>query len=244
MESNGAALLLKQVDIRGDQYPDVERYPFSIGPLRGRQTLRFRSAVAFLVGDNGSGKSTLMQAIATRCGLDLWAQPRRSLGSGELPASALCEHLEVTLGAGSARGGFFSAEGFRTWAEFLDDIARIDPGQAGYHGGPGLTARSHGEGILAYFRGRLGVPGLYFLDEPESALSPASQVEFLRILDTFRRSGQTQFLIATHSPILMTLPDSQLFYFSDTGVMECGYESTDHFKLYRSFFSDPRSYLS
>jgi predicted ATPase len=237
-------LLLTQVDIRGDRYPDVGPFPFNIPPLAGRQTLSFRAPVTFLVGENGSGKSTFIQALARRCDVPLWGQPQRARAAGEVSVCALCEYLFPSLTTPTFSGGFFSAEGFRSWAEFLDDVARIDPGQAKYQGGPELTARSHGQGILEYFRCRYQIPGLYFLDEPESALSPASQIELLRLLASCGRSGHAQFLIATHSPILMALPGSLLFHFGETGIVERPYEATEHFRLYRDFLSDPGAYLA
>jgi predicted ATPase len=234
---------LQSVEICGDECPVSDRYPFNIIPLQGRKELRFTSVVSFFVGENGSGKSTFVQALARACGLHNWGQPKRALAKGELPATALSPQLRVVWTEGPVSGGLFSAESFREWAEFLDDVARLDPGQAIYHGGAGLTAKSHGEGILAYFRGRYRVPGLYLLDEPESALSPASQVDLLRLLDAYRSSGHAQFVIATHSPILMALPESQIFHFSDAGIAEVPYEATEHLRLYRAFLEDPKSFL-
>ncbi len=236
-------LWLQSVEIRGDEFPDRARYPFNVAPLQGRQRLDFTRSVSFLVGENGSGKSTLIQAVAQLCGLHMWGQPRRYLRRDERSATALSRHLRVTLVEGGVTGGLFSAEAFREWAEFLDDVTRLDPGQAKYHGGADLSARSHGEGILAYLAGRYSVPGLYFLDEPESALSPASQVELLRILAAHRVSSHAQFVIATHSPILMALPESQVFLLADTGIRETDYEATDHFRLYRDFLTDPSRFL-
>lgn len=237
-------LWLTAVEIRGHEFRERARYPFNIASFQQSRTLTFSTPVSFFVGENGSGKSTLVQALAHRCGLDLWAQPKRRLRAGELPPTALAAYLEVALQNGPVRGGLFSAEVFRNWAEFLDDVTEIDPGQAKYHGCSRLTYRSHGEGILAYLRGRYRTPGLYFLDEPESALSPASQLELLRILDGFGRSGQAQFVIATHSPILMALPESRIFHFSDSGISETDYASTEHFRLYRDFLDNPGSFVA
>ena len=238
------SLRLLSAAILGDEFPLHDRYPFNIAPLQGRRDLQFRGAVSFFVGENGCGKSTLIKALARRCGLNTWGQPERVLKSGELPATALAPYLRVTLADGPFSGGLFSAEGFRSWAEFLDDVARLDPGQARFHGGADLTARSHGEGLLAYFRARYRVPGLYLLDEPESALSPASQLELLRVLGAYQHSGEAQFVIATHSPILMALPGSQVFQFSGAQIEEIPYEQTAHFRLYRDFLGDPGSFLS
>jgi predicted ATPase len=238
------ALFITQLEIHGDRFPNVEAYPFNIPGLAGRQTLEFRTAVTFLVGENGSGKSTLLQALARRCDMPLWGQPQRARALGETPVSALCDHLEPSLASRSFSGAFFSAEGFRNWAEFLDDVVRRDPGQAEHQGGGELTARSHGQGILDYFRSRYRIPGLYFLDEPESALSPTSQIELLRLLVSYGQSGHAQFVIATHSPILMALPDSRLLHFEKDGIVERPYKTTGHFRIYQSFLADPGMHLA
>ena len=232
---------LKAVQIRGDEFPAVGLYPFNVETLQGRQTLTFNQSVSFMVGENGSGKSTLIEAIARRCGLHMWNQPKRRTAASVL---RLSDHLDVTLANGAVKGGLFSAETFRDWAEFLDDVTTSDPGQAKYHGGFGLTERSHGEGILAYFRGRYKIPGLYFLDEPEAALSPASQVDLLRLLADYRRQGHAQFIVATHSPILMALPRAQIFCFGANAIEEIDYKETGHYRLYRDFLADPESFLA
>jgi predicted ATPase len=254
-----ADVWLRSVRIRGDDFPIRDRYPFSVPAFRHSQELRFDQSVAFLVGENGSGKSTLIEAIARRCGLHIWAQPKRNRppaaagvagvtrGAPGAPragaAAALTDFLEVTLARGSVKGGVFSAESFREWAEFIDDVAELDPGQARYHGGEKLTLRSRGEGLLAYFRGRYQVPGLYFLDEPEAALSPASQLELLRLLSDYRTRGHAQFVIATHSPLLMALPGAQVFLLDGEAIEETTYEETAHYRLYRDFMADPGRFL-
>lgn len=234
---------LRSLQVRGDEFPFPDCYPFNILPLQRRQTVTFERTVTFFVGENGSGKSTLIEALARRCGLHIWKERKRSHREPALSTSTLAKYLDVTLTDGGVKGGLFSAETFRDWAEFLDDVTRLDPGQGKYHGGTGLTAKSHGEGILAYFRGRYQVPGLYSLDEPEAALSPASQLDLLRLLHEYGRRGHAQFIVATHSPILMSLPGSQLFAFGPAGIEETALEETGHFRLYRDFLADPGSFL-
>ena len=248
---------LRQVEIKGDEFPDREAHPFDIPTLQRRQVLRFNQCVSFFVGENGSGKSTLIEAIARRCGIHIWTESKRRVAppaarrpaarpgphSHRSPAGLLSDHLDVILARGPVRGGVFTAESFRQWAEFLDDVAEIDPGQAKYHGGANLTLRSHGEGLMAYFRGRYQIPGLYFLDEPEAALSPASQLDLLRLLAELGQRGHAQFILATHSPILMALPGAQVFSFGDAGIEETCYEETEHFRLYRDFTADPGAFL-
>jgi predicted ATPase len=140
-------------------------------------------------------------------------------------------------------GGFFSAETFRDRADFLDDVSLVDPGQMKYYGGRTLTDQSHGEGLLTYFAGRYRYRGIYYVDEPESALSPRSQVAFLRLLSEYSAGRQAQFLIATHSPILMALPGAQITLFSRDEVREATYQETDHYRLYREFILDPVRFL-
>jgi predicted ATPase len=240
----GAGVWLERVRIRGDRFPERGGYPFDVPALQGRQELRFDQSVVFLVGENGSGKSTLIEAMARRCGLHIWAQPKRSRPGWSAAARALTDYLDVTLARGPVRGGVFSAESFREWAEFIDDVSEIDPGQAKYHGGEKLTLRSRGEGLLAYFRGRYQIPGLYFLDEPEAALSPASQLELLRLLSEYRRRGHAQFIVATHSPIIMAVAGAQIFALGDGPIAETTYEQTAHYRLYRDFMADPGRFVS
>jgi predicted ATPase len=243
---------LREVEIRGDEFPRRDAYPFNLPLLQRRQVLRFDQSVSFFVGENGSGKSTLIDAIARRCGLYMWAAAKRrgapavswrSAASADSRAG-LSDYVHVTVARGPVRGGVFSAESFREWAEFLDDLSQIDPGHAKYHGGVDLTQRSRGEGLLAYFRGRYQIPGLYFLDEPEAALSPASQIDLLRLLAEYRERGHAQFILATHSPILMALPGAQVFGFGSTAIEETRYEETAHYQLYRDFMADPAAFLS
>jgi predicted ATPase len=257
-----AGLWLEAVRIRGDEFPEGATYPFDVPALQGRQEIHFSSTVTFLVGENGSGKSTLMEAIARRCDLHIWAPakrtglpPARAAGIvgrpvGVPPAEfsqsvrALSRFVDVTLPRGAVKGGVFSAESFREWAEFIDDVSEIDPGQARYHGGEKLTLRSRGEGLLAYFRARYRNPGLYFLDEPEAALSPASQLELLRLLSEYRQRGHTQFIIATHSPLLMAVKGAQVFALGAGPIAPTTYQETEHYRLYRDFFADPERFAA
>jgi len=252
MDEHTGHLWVRSVEIRGDEFPDHDVYPFAIPTLALRQSLTFKQSVSFFVGENGCGKSTLLEAIARSCGLHIWTEAkrgqappaaRRAGGPATLPVGRLSEYLTVSLGRGPVRGGVFTAESFRQWAEFLDDVSTIDPGQAKYHGGKDLTLRSHGEGLIAYFRGRYKIPGLYFLDEPEAALSPATQLELLRLLRDYQKQGHAQFILATHSPILMALPGAQVFSFSPEGIREASYHETPHYRLYRDFLADPAAFV-
>jgi predicted ATPase len=149
----------------------------------------------------------------------------------------------VTWANGHVPGSLFRAETFRDLADFLDDVALCDPGRLKYHGGRILNTLSHGESILTYFSGRYQLKGIYFLDEPEAALSPASQVKFLRLLQLLEEEGKGQFIIVTHSPILLAYPNAQIFSFDGAQIREVNYEDTTHYKIYKQFFTDRSVYL-
>lgn len=233
---------LKRVIIRGDRFPTRAIYPFNVSPVASSQELVFRRPVAFFLGENGSGKSTLLDAISLRCGIQVWDKPRRHLAHSNPFENKLADYVHITWTNGRVPGTVFRAETFYRFADFLDDVALCDPGRLEFHGGHVLNTLSHGEGFLAYFSGRFRIKGLYFLDEPESALSPANQLRFLHLLRGLEEEGHAQFIIATHSPILLSYPGAQIFGFDepslDGGISEVAYEDTAHFRIYRQFFVD------
>ena len=138
----------------------------------------------------------------------------------------------------------FRAETFREFADFLDDVALCDPGRLKYHGGRILNTLSHGQGILSYLSGRYKVRGLYFLDEPEAALSPTSQVKFLKHLQQFAAQGHAQFVIATHSPILMAFPEASILDMDGGQVRPTAYDDLEHVRITRGFLNRPEQYLA
>lgn len=234
---------LSSVRIRGDEFPTRRCYPFNVPALAGVQELRFKHPVALFVGENGSGKSTLLEAIARRCGIHLWDTPRRHLAHNNPFETRLTEYVTATWANGGVKGSLFRAETFRELADFVDDVALCDPGRLQYQGGRILNTLSHGEGILSYLEHRFRLRGLYFLDEPEAALSPASQIEFLHLLRAAEEAGQAQFIIATHSPILLAYPNAQIFAFEPPRIRQVGYHDTRHYKLYAQFLADPAAFL-
>jgi len=234
---------LINVRIHSDHYPTDRIYPFNIPILRETPELTFRKSVVFFVGENGSGKSTLLEAITRKCGINLWDKPRRHLAHSNPYETRLADYITVTWSDGRVPGSLFKAETFYGFADFLDDVALCDPGRLKYHGGKLLNLLSHGEGILSYFSGRYHIKGLYLLDEPESALSPSSQIAFLKLLQQLEADGHAQFIMATHSPILLAYPEAQIFSFDSARVEEVAYEDTAHYKLYKQFFTDRTVFL-
>jgi predicted ATPase len=236
-------MFIKQVKLHNEHYPTQSYYPFNVPILRTTSQLSFRKPVTFFVGENGSGKSTLLEAITKKCGIQIWDKPRRHIAHENPYESHLSDFIGVTWSGSPVPGSLFKAETFHDLADFLDDVAICDPGRLKYHGGHILNTLSHGESMLSYFRGRFNIKGLYFLDEPEGALSPSSQVVFLNLLQQLAATGRVQFIIATHSAILMALPQAQIYSFNGPYIKEVAYEETEHYKLYKQFFTDRKSFI-
>ena len=171
---------LASLTLHPERFPMRNCYPFSLPHLQQLGTLAFDTPVTFFVGENGSGKSTLLEAIAVRCGIHIWRDESPLRVEHNRWERRLAEFLEVAWTDGPVPGSFFGADIFRNFAQMLDKWAANDPGLLEYFGGHSLLTLSHGQSLLAYFRSRYRIKGLYLLDEPETALSPRSQLELLR----------------------------------------------------------------
>ena len=237
-------MYITEVKIDREHFPTRQHYPFNVAAIHETPRLRLEKPVVFFVGENGSGKSTLLDAITRQCGIHIWDKPRRHLAHDNPYETKLAHYVRVTWANGRVPGSLFRAETFHDLADFLDDVALCDPGRLKYHGGRILNTLSHGEGMLSYFRGRFRVKGLYFLDEPESALSPASQIQFLKLLQQLGAEGHAQFIIATHSPILLACSGAQIFSFDGSRIQEVQYQDTAHYQIYRQFFADQAARLN
>ena len=220
---------------------DWEEYPLNLAMAQNAGLdIHFDNSVTILVGENGSGKSTLLEAIARACGFSdkggatgMRAVEQSSISGAD--GGALSKLLRTSWLPQIKQGWFFKAETFFSVARYLDEAA-YDAGTVG----PQFLTASHGEGFLGFFEERLGRQGVYFFDEPESALSPMRQFDFLRILHRMRREGRTQVIMATHSPILMALPGAALWHISRFGLQPIELEQTEHFRIYREFALYPR----
>ncbi len=231
-------MYITEVRIDRERFPTRQHYPFNVPAIQETPQLALEKPVVFFVGENGSGKSTLLDAITRKCGIHIWDKPRRHLAHDNPYETALANYVAVTWADGRVPGSLFRAETFHDLADFLDDVALCDPGRLKYHGGRILNTLSHGEGLLSYFNGRFRMKGLYFLDEPESALSPTSQLRFLNLLQQLGAEGKAQFIIATHSPILLACPGAQIFSFDGAQIQQVRYRDTAHYRIYRQFFED------
>ena len=132
---------------------------------------------------------------------------------------------------------------FRDFSRFLDEWAVQDPGMLDYFGGKSLLTQSHGQSLMSFFRARYGIKGLYLLDEPETALSPRTQLGLLEIIKEMGNAGHAQFIIATHSPILMACPGARIWSFDHIPFTEVDYEDTDHYRVYKGFMDHRERYV-
>ncbi|HEX3046671.1 MAG TPA: AAA family ATPase, partial [Bacillota bacterium] len=157
---------------------------------------------------------------------------------------ALPGYLEIQWANGTVPTSFFASDTFQNFAQILDEWAATDPEMLKYFGGESLMTKSHGQCNLTFFKNRFQLKGLYLLDEPENALSPKRQIELLSILHETSRGGGAQFIIATHSPILLALPGSLIYTFDDNVIKTIPYETTEHFRIYRDFLNHPEQFLT
>ncbi len=208
--------------------------------------LPFDSPVTFLIGENGTGKSTLLEAIAVACGFNPEGGSKNFLFSTNETHSELYRHMKIVRGSRRERDGFFlRAESFYNVAtniEELDAIEAASPKVSASYGGSSLHHQSHGESFLALVQNRFGGNGLYILDEPEAALSPASLLILLRSIYELVKD-HSQFIIATHSPILMSYPDATVYELDGVGMKRTSYQETNHFRVTKQFIECPERML-
>ncbi len=219
-------------------------YPFSVPAIVSLTSLRFSpSRLTFFTGENGSGKSTLLEAIALNYGLSLEGGNRNFTFTADLPTAdtyPLSRALRLSFRpVRSGEGFFFRAETLFNLATHIDELGI----NQGYAEKP-LHAHSHGETFLTILEHKFRRSGLFLLDEPEAALSPQRQLSFLLLLhDTVREYPDAQFLISTHSPILLATPGAQIFSFDDGRIAEIAYEDTAAYRITRRFLTDHKAFL-
>ncbi len=232
-------LFVKEIRLKSSfEGCDKREYPFSLPFVQGLEPLKLKSNVTFLVGDNGTGKSTLLEAIAVNYGFNPEGGSKNFDFSTSETHSSLYEHITLSKGSQRPKDGFFlRAESFYNVASEIDQLELHTQ-----YGGKSLHEQSHGESFLSLITNRFWGNGLYILDEPEAALSPQRQLTLLASMGQLVNKN-SQFIIATHSPILMAFPHAQIFVLSDEGLALTPYKETEHYLLTKQFLENPEAIL-
>jgi len=229
-------LHISGVTIHSEQFPSLDLYPFSLPVFEQTKHLRFETSITLFAGENGTGKSTLLEAIARAANIHIWNRDdgislERNPFEQQLPRF-LSVHWNRE---GDAKGSYFGSEIFNDFRKIVDSWACNDPGQLEYFGGKSLVAQSHGQSMMAYFESRYKIEGVYFLDEPETALSPRNQLKLLDILAQYSAEGNAQFFIATHSPILLACKGACIYSFDQNPIQCIKYRDTAYYQVYKQF---------
>ena len=238
---------IRKIALDGNINSDSYLYNLPAVKYLQENELEFTSAVTFFVGENGTGKSTLIEGIAVAYGFNPEGGSRNFTFSTNNSHSELWEKIEIAKSAFPKDGYFLRAESLYNLATDIDEMDKLpsfDPLVIESYGGVSLHKQSHGESFLNLVQNRFFGNGLYILDEPEAALSPMKLMTLLIEIDRLVKSG-SQLIIATHSPILMSYPEAEIFEFSkEYGICKTDYKNTEHYKITKSFLNNPEKMLS
>jgi predicted ATPase len=226
---------ITSVTLHHEKYPSRSHYPFSLPIFYQTKQVVFDFPVTFFVGENGTGKSTLLESIARASDTHIWSKSEGARFKVNLYEKQLYKYLSLEWANGRVPGAYFGSEIFNDFRRTVDSWAASDPGLLKYFGGKSLVAQSHGQSMMSYFRSRYQIKGIYFLDEPETALSPRSQLELLDIFSQTSKAGCAQFIIATHSPILLAYEEAKIYSFDLSPISEIEYKETEHYQIYKNF---------
>ncbi|MFK7994840.1 MAG: AAA family ATPase [Granulosicoccus sp.] len=237
---------VKEMTLRRSEIERLDVYPFSIPAVRELVHLEFGKEVTFFVGENGSGKSTLLEAIAVGLGFNPEGGTRNFNFVTRGSHSNLYKYLTLSKSYLRPKDGFFlRAESYfnvATNIEHMDAEHAPSPPVINSYGGVSLHEQSHGESFLSLVLHRFGGKGIYLLDEPEAALSPTRQ---LAVLSRMRQliKDKSQFIIATHSPILLAYPGASIYLIDGSGISPVKYEDTEHYEVTKAFLENPQRML-
>ncbi len=233
---------VSRFSLKTELIKSAEKYPFNLPALRNLDFIDLHPKVTFFVGENGSGKSTLLEALAVSLGFNPESGTKNFGFSTRESHSELHQYLRVAKGIRKPRDGFFlRAESFfnvATEIEHLDEEPSFGPPIIDSYGGQYLHEQSHGESFMALLMNRFNGEGIYILDEPEAALSPTRQLKAIaRIHELI--DDRSQFIIATHSPLMMAYPDAWIYACTTEGLKRVEYKDTEHYRVTRDFMANP-----
>lgn len=234
-------MYLKTVQVLHEKVTDYTQYPLTIPTIRSLEELQLTNAVTFFVGENGSGKSTLLEAIADCCEFNVAGGGKNNRYDVHAAESALGPLLRLSWMPKTNNGFFLRAESFYQFASYLDELQNEDPRTLDSYGGKSLHEQSHGESFLSLFNNHFNGRAIYLLDEPEAALSPQRQLALLKIMHDLVLEG-SQFIIATHSPILLGFPNATIYYFDEI-IEEIKYDDVPHVQLTKYFLTNKDRFL-
>lgn len=236
-------MFIKRIEFEKDNIMNQDEYPYNIPCLKRFKILEFHNPVTFLIGENGSGKSTLIEAMAISLGMNGEGGTNNFNFSTKNTISSLHQYIKVVKTSKLPQTKFFlRAESFYNFATQLDEIEKDSGGIFTCYGGKSLHEQSHGESFMAVLKNRFGKNGLYILDEPEAALSPTRQMSLLILIKQLVDEG-SQFIIATHSPILLSYPGSEI-YDLEHSFSSLKYEETEYYQLYKLFINEKERILN
>ncbi len=237
---------VREVKLNQEKVTSFKGYPFSLPAVKHLKTLEFHPEVTFIIGENGTGKSTILEAIAIALGFNPEGGTKNFNFNTQETHSILHNYLKIVKGIRKpATGYFLRAETLYNLATNIDDLDKeggLGRPVIDSYGGKSLHNQSHGEAFLSLFLNRFSSNGLYILDEPEAALSPSRKLAVLKRMNDLVKQG-SQFLIATHSPIIMAYPDAKIYLLTEQGYSEIEYQESDHYLLTKDFLKEPELYI-
>lgn len=238
MKASKLEQYIRSIELNRKNVPSFSEYPFNLPAVRDLQSLSFHPRVTFIIGENGSGKSTILESIAISYGFNAEGGTKNFNFSSRATHSNLYNYIKVVKGTKKPSTGFFlRAESFYNFASNVDDLEVVNS-----YGGRSLHEQSHGESFLALFLNKFTGEGIYILDEPEAALSPSRQMSMLTRMHQLVKEG-SQFIIATHSPIIMAYPQAIIYQIKE-GFVQVDYKETEHYQVTQSFLNNTQKMLS
>ncbi len=234
------------LEIKRNKNASKEAFPFFLPLFSKDLKIEFNKPITFILGDNGAGKSTLLESLAYNIGFNILGGNKNHLYSdnANFDNIKLADNMKLSWRLQTTKGFFFRAESFFNFTNYIEDMA-VENGKSMFssYGGKSLKKQAHGESFLSLFKNKFR-EGLFILDEPEAALSAERQLSLITLLNDLVKHNNCQFIIATHSPILITCPNSEIYEIEENNLIKKSYQETKQFQLYKNFINSPERYLN